>query len=62
MKRLLVVLLIVLSSLYSLAQGGEPGPGGGGDQGNMPIDGGLLYLIAAGISYGLYTLRIKKRS
>lgn len=58
MKRLFISFLLILSVNQLIAQ---PGPGGG-PQENMPIDGGLLYLIAAGISYGLYFFRKTKKT
>lgn len=44
--RLLLMIVLVLSGQVLLAQ--DPG----GDPGIIPVDGGLVFLLAAGVSYG----------
>jgi hypothetical protein len=44
------------------AQLGDPGGGGGGGDPDVPIDGGLSLLVAAGVGYGAKQLRKKKTS
>ncbi len=65
---LFVVILIL--SLSMNAQGNEKGKGKGNNPPNphkpppphpeLPIDGGLTYLLVAGISLGIYELKRKK--
>jgi hypothetical protein len=58
LKKIVFLIIIFLSncSLIALAQidpGGEP---------DVPIDGGLSLLVAAGVGYGIKELRKKKES
>lgn len=48
--------LFLVLALPSIAQ--DPGPDPGGDP-DAPIDGGIAILAAAGIAYGVKTLRKK---
>lgn len=49
--------LFLLVNIPSIAQ--DPGPDPGGDP-DVPIDGGIALLAAAGIAYGVKTLRKNK--
>ena len=56
MKKTLAAIVFCSFTFIAQAQGpGDPGgdPGGGGDPGNtnVPIDGGLTLLIAAGVGF-----------
>lgn len=62
MKRTLKLSLIatglfIATSMCAIAQ--DPGPDPGGDP-DAPIDGGIALLAAAGVAYGVKTLRKKK--
>ena len=53
-RKLVTVFLLCCACTMVKAQGpGDPGgdPGGGGGTTNVPIDGGLTLLIAAGIGF-----------
>ncbi|MDB4251728.1 hypothetical protein N9839_00145 [Flavobacteriaceae bacterium] len=50
MKKLASLLLLLLFPLIMIAQGPPPPPG-------LPIDGGLLFLLIAGIVYGVKKLK-----
>ena len=55
MKKFVLILLITLSGLtYLAAQPGNPG----GDP-DIPVTGGILYLLLAGIGYGAYHIKKK---
>jgi hypothetical protein len=54
-----VVLVLLLSSISVAAFADDPGLPGGNDP-DVPIDGGLSLLIAAGVGYGAKKLRTKK--
>ena len=57
MKKLASLLLLLLFPLIMIAQGtGLPGPGPPPPPG-LPIDGGLLFLLIAGIVYGVKKLK-----
>ncbi len=49
--------LFLVCSISAMAQ--DPGPDPGGDP-DAPIDGGIAILAAAGVAYGVKTLRKKK--
>ncbi len=51
MKKLASLLLLLLFPLIMIAQGPPPPPPG------LPIDGGLLFLLIAGIVYGVKKLK-----
>ena len=54
MKATLAAIVFCFAAVIAQAQGpGDPGgdPGGGGGSTNVPIDGGLTLLIAAGIGF-----------
>jgi hypothetical protein len=54
--KLLITLLVLSFILFSsllFAQGGDPFPAGSAT--GVPIDGGLAYLLAAGLGYGAYS-------
>lgn len=63
------VLLLVLSTSVLVANGQTPGggdPGMPGDNGDpdgedVPLDGGVLFLLAAGAAYGYIKLRENKQ-
>lgn len=48
---------LLFISISAMAQ--DPGPDPGGDP-DAPIDGGIAILAAAGVAYGVKTLRKKK--
>ena len=55
MKRLIIIAIFCLSAAVAVAQGGPGDPGGdpgGGPIGAIPVDGGLAFLLAAGVGYG----------
>jgi hypothetical protein len=58
MKKVLIAIVgLTIFSLTALfAQPGDPG----GDP-DIPITGGLGYLLAAGIGYGMYALKKRKK-
>jgi hypothetical protein len=49
--RIMSVLFLLVSFKDVLAQGDDPG-NPGGDPGLIPVDGGLAFLVAAGLGYG----------
>ena len=52
-RRVMLAALLICSACTSLFAQGPPPPGGGDDPGmDVPIDGGLKFLILAGIFYG----------
>jgi len=61
-KNLLSFFLIVFCVFGSFAQKGDLPPPGTNDTPppGFPIDGGLSYLLVAGIAYGVYELKRKK--
>ena len=66
MQRLILIFVFVLTTVILYAQPGDPGfdPGDGGTGGAVPVDGGLSFLLAAGIGYGAktgYDYRKKKK-
>jgi len=54
-----IVILLFLTVEIAMAQPPD-NPNDGENPFGVPIDGGLLYLIGAGISYGIYRIRRKK--
>jgi hypothetical protein len=60
-KAIIALLLILVFPLLTFAQLGDPGGSGGGDP-DVPIDGGLSLLVAAGVGYGAKQLRRRKKS
>lgn len=70
-KNLLLLLAVLGLNLWSFAQppGGPPSTGGGGSAGSdppcwqpecIPIDGGLIFLLAAGVLLGVFMLYRRK--
>ena len=58
MKKLASLFLLLLFPLIMIAQGtGLPGPGPPPPPPGLPIDGGLLFLLIAGIVYGVKKLK-----
>lgn len=51
-KRMLIAIGITLVSMQVVAQVGPPPPPPPQDPGEVPVDGGLVFLLAAGVSYG----------
>lgn len=54
-------ILFLISFFYIGAFAQPTDPNGGEKPTNVPIDGGLLYLIAGGTAYGIYKIRNKKK-
>jgi hypothetical protein len=53
MKRIITILtLLIVLQLPSMAQEEELGTEDGPNPGNVPVDGGLTFLLAAGAAYG----------
>lgn len=64
-KRLLIVFFFCLSAAVVVAQGGPGDPGGdpgGGPIGAIPVDGGLAFLLAAGVGYGAKKMHERRKS
>jgi hypothetical protein len=57
-KRLACILFFVTLSVKVFAQGPPPPPP---DPSDVPIDGGLGFLIAGGMAYGAYQLKKRKQ-
>ena len=56
MKHKIIIAFLLLALIYctpavSIAQTGPTDPGGDPDQADVPIDGGLSVLLAAGVGY-----------
>jgi hypothetical protein len=64
MKATFLIVCFCFVSFISLAQGGgpvpDPAPAGGG--GGVPIDGGIGWLAAAGVAYGVKKLRDRNKN
>jgi hypothetical protein len=58
-KLQLAIYFVVVCTFSAMAQLGDPGGGGSGDP-DVPIDGGLSLLVAAGVGYGAKQLQKKK--
>jgi hypothetical protein len=52
LKRLLLFFFFCLASVAVFAQPPIDGDPGGGGVGAIPVDGGLAFLLAAGVGYG----------
>lgn len=50
---MLISLVVYAEKPPTPEEGGAPPPG-------LPIDGGLLLLLASGVAYGIYALKRKK--
>jgi len=57
MKKILATLLLI-NSTFLIAYAQLP-PGGGA---NVPIDGGVVGLLAAGAAYGIYKMKKKEKA
>ncbi len=57
-----VVMMIVVLLIPALSIAQPPPFGGGDDVMDVPVDGGLSLLAAAGIGYGAKKLREKRKS
>ena len=65
---LLVILVLVGTSLYSQGKSNPPNPRGNGNgppppppQPGLSIDSGINYLLVAGVVYGVFVTRRKKK-
>ena len=58
MKSYSILILLVFLSVLATAQ--SNGPGLPGDDPDVPIDGGVGFLIAAGIAFGVKKIRETK--
>lgn len=58
MKKIFSTLLFLLVNIFAFAQ---PGMGGDPNEG-IPINGGILYLLLTGLSYGIYHIKRKVSS
>jgi hypothetical protein len=52
LKRAILIYLFCLSAVVTFAQPDAPPDPGGGPIGAIPVDGGLAFLLAAGVGYG----------
>jgi hypothetical protein len=60
MKNVRYLFLVLLISSFNVSKADDPGlPGGDPD---VPIDGGILVLVAAGIYYGVKRIRDKNNN
>ncbi len=57
--QMLVMLIVLLTPMLLLAQPVETPPGGADP--DVPIDGGLSLLVAAGVGYGAKKLKEKRK-
>lgn len=61
----LTVVFLLTCSVGAMAQGPEPPPSCGGDTGepcsDVPLDGGLAFLLAAGVGYGVKKVKDSHR-
>jgi len=57
MKAFTLTLAMMMLAITTIAQGPGPGMPGGDPDEPVPIDGGMYVLMAAGIFYGLKTLK-----
>jgi hypothetical protein len=55
------ILISVTALFYSSEAFAQLGPGNPGGDPDVPIDGGLSYLIAGGILYGVHRLRKSRK-
>jgi hypothetical protein len=62
MKRLLMVFFFCLSAAVVFAQPDAPPDPGGGPIGAIPVDGGLAFLLAAGVGYGAKKMHERRKS
>jgi hypothetical protein len=53
MKKFLLTSLVVFAFVGAFAQPGHGGNDGGGQGPGVPIDGGIVLLVAAGAVYGM---------
>ena len=61
MKKVMVIVLVLLTVPVVHALAGS-GPGGLGGDAGAPIDGGLSLLVAAGVGYGVKKARARKKA
>ncbi len=64
-KFICIFCLLMIASLPLLAQEEELGSEAGGGPslgGDVPVDGGLSLLLAAGVAYGIHKRRAPRRS
>jgi len=62
MKREYIVTLLVILIMIGLPSLLHAQPGFGDDVDDVPIDGGLSLLVAAGVGYGVKTIRRKQKA
>jgi hypothetical protein len=62
MKTIFLIACFCFLHFASLAQGGGPVPDPDPTGGGVPIDGGIGWLAAAGVAYGVKKLRDKRNS
>jgi hypothetical protein len=60
-KVLLSLGILLMVPVCMFAHGGHNPPGGGGGGYDVPLDGGLSLLAAAGIGYGVKKVTAKKK-
>lgn len=66
--KLLLFISIVIVPAFVMADPGDPGSGGEGDPTNpindaeLPFDGGVSLLVAAGVAYGLKKANDKRKA
>jgi len=58
----LAIIMLAITTI-SHAQIGDPGGNGGsGDPDDVPVDGGISILVAAGVGYGVKKVREKRKA
>ena len=62
LKRIIYCLIVMLMSTIDLLAQGPPGPGPPPPHPELPIDGGIVYLLLGGILFGAYHIKRKKPS
>jgi len=59
---ILISFLFIAIEIFAQGAGGDPGGEPGGDPDLIPVDGGLGFLLAAGVGYGVKKAREYRRN